>query len=79
MKFQWSATGLQLHVWKKNTIKKKSKALDLEQNADKDSHSCLSALILDTSLFIFLHFWAEIQSLRADWTKNLFNIIFVTK
>ena len=38
---------------KKKIQKKKSEALDLEQNVDKDCHGCLSALILDTSLFIF--------------------------
>ena len=45
----------QMYEQKKNIQKRKSKALDLEQNADKDYHGCLSALILDTSLFIFPH------------------------
>ena len=57
MKFQWNASGLQLQWFskctKKKIQKKKSEALDLEQNVDKDCHGCLSALILDTSLFIF--------------------------
>ena len=49
----YSYNGL-ANVWKKKNIqKKKSEALDLEQNVDKDCHGCLSALILDTSLFIF--------------------------
>ena len=51
---------------KKNIQKKKSEALDLGQNVDKDCHGCLSALILDTSLFIFPRVLAEIQSLRAE-------------
>ena len=42
-------------MYEKKTLKKKKKwkALDLEQNADKDCYGCLSALILHTSLFIF--------------------------
>jgi len=42
-------------MYEKKNQKKKSKALDLEQNVDKDCHGCLSALILDTSLFVFPH------------------------
>ena len=50
-----------MYEQKKNIQKRKSKALDLEQNADKDYHGCLSALILDTSLFIFPHVSLEVN------------------
>ena len=49
----YSYNGLANVRKKKNIHKKKSEALDLGQNVDKDCHGCLSALILDTSLFIF--------------------------
>lgn len=38
---------------KKHSKKEIRSVTDLEQNVDKDCHGCLSALILDTSLFIF--------------------------